>query len=325
MLAIVEWIQLRCIVCAHWSFSSYSDMYYICFYATTIEKNSYAAALWWTKLKTRNLHVLMMRSRRQWMMQQWRQRYLLYEYTWQEPCSKRMIMHYPHLIGRVKHEPRHLLDDIIAYLFFPPLTTTTMSGSDIRDILQLGKPSESSGIKKAKLPTERRPGTLLWHTHTDHPLLTAWTNTDGISRELYSLIGSAPSVALLKPTYKAKFNVKKKATPWYVTYLARPLPMATLVAHVGVHLGCSSRFQTMRDRTTLHCSTGSRQLTPTKVVCMESNMHHSLSYALLVSIPICIYREAWCRDRVFRWWIWEVFGRYEKTAYMVGVIVMIRL
>ncbi|KAJ8658272.1 hypothetical protein O0I10_005955 [Lichtheimia ornata] len=69
-----------------------------------------------------------------------------------------------------------------------------MSGSDIRDILQLGKPSESSGIKKAKLPTERRP--------------------DGISRELYSLIGSAPSVALLKPTYKAKFNVKKKATPW---------------------------------------------------------------------------------------------------------------
>ncbi|CDH56814.1 dna methyltransferase 1 associated protein 1 [Lichtheimia corymbifera JMRC:FSU:9682] len=69
-----------------------------------------------------------------------------------------------------------------------------MSGSDIRDILQLGKPSESSGIKKAKQPTERRP--------------------DGISRELYSLIGNAPSVALLKPTYKAKFNVKKKATPW---------------------------------------------------------------------------------------------------------------
>lgn len=39
-----------------------------------------------------------------------------------------------------------------------------MSGSDIRDILQLGKPSESSGIKKAKQPAERRPGTTFYST-----------------------------------------------------------------------------------------------------------------------------------------------------------------
>lgn len=87
-------------------------------------------------------------------------------------------MHYPHLIGRVKHVPRHLLDDIIAYLFFPPLpTTTTMSGSDIRDILQLGKPSESSGIKKAKQPTERRPGTLLRHTQNGSPFIDSIDKT----------------------------------------------------------------------------------------------------------------------------------------------------
>ncbi|KAI9317671.1 hypothetical protein BX666DRAFT_1657245 [Dichotomocladium elegans] len=69
-----------------------------------------------------------------------------------------------------------------------------MSGSDVRDILQLGKASESSGPKRPKQPNERRP--------------------DGISRELYSLIGSAPSVALVKPAFKAKFTAKKKATPW---------------------------------------------------------------------------------------------------------------
>ncbi|KAI9258936.1 hypothetical protein BDA99DRAFT_514573 [Phascolomyces articulosus] len=70
-----------------------------------------------------------------------------------------------------------------------------MSGSDIRDILQLGKPStEASNLRRLNKPAERRP--------------------DGISRELYSLIGGAPPVALVRPTYKTKFNVKKKATPW---------------------------------------------------------------------------------------------------------------
>lgn len=39
---------------------------------------------------------------------------------------------------------------------------------------------------------------------------------DGISRELYSLIGGAPPVAFVKPTFKAKFKSKKKAAPWYV-------------------------------------------------------------------------------------------------------------
>lgn len=38
---------------------------------------------------------------------------------------------------------------------------------------------------------------------------------DGISRELYSLIGGAPPVAFVKPTFKSKFKTKKKATPWY--------------------------------------------------------------------------------------------------------------
>lgn len=90
-----------------------------------------------------------------------------------------------------------------------------MSGSDIRDILQLGKPSESSGIKKAKQPAERRPGTTFYSTpYWIDTFIDSIRQLDGISRELYSLIGSAPSVALLKPTYKAKFNVKKKATPW---------------------------------------------------------------------------------------------------------------
>lgn len=52
-----------------------------------------------------------------------------------------------------------------------------MSGSDIRDILQLGKPSESSGIKKAKQPAERRPGTTFYSTLLNrHPLLTAFDN-----------------------------------------------------------------------------------------------------------------------------------------------------
>ncbi|KAI8146957.1 hypothetical protein BJV82DRAFT_665062 [Fennellomyces sp. T-0311] len=72
-----------------------------------------------------------------------------------------------------------------------------MSGSDIRDILQLGKPSsDAANLRRLSKPAERRP--------------------DGISRELYSLIGGAPPAALVRPTYKAKFNVKKKATPWQV-------------------------------------------------------------------------------------------------------------
>lgn len=67
-----------------------------------------------------------------------------------------------------------------------------MSSSDIRDILQIGAAAEPAQ-KKQKV-AEKRP--------------------DGISRELYSLIGGAPPVAFVKPTYKAKYQTKKKATPW---------------------------------------------------------------------------------------------------------------
>lgn len=39
--------------------------------------------------------------------------------------------------------------------------------------------------------------------------------TEGISRELYSLIGGAPPIAFIKPNYKAKLSFQQKATPWY--------------------------------------------------------------------------------------------------------------
>ncbi|RUP45175.1 LOW QUALITY PROTEIN: hypothetical protein BC936DRAFT_148522 [Jimgerdemannia flammicorona] len=65
-----------------------------------------------------------------------------------------------------------------------------MNGNDIRDILQITKPSESA--KKLKQPeSQRKP--------------------DGISRELFSLIGGAPPLSLVKPAYKAKPILKKKA------------------------------------------------------------------------------------------------------------------
>lgn len=45
-------------------------------------------------------------------------------------------------------------------------------------------------------------------------------NTDAchiamVSRDLYSLIGGAPPIAFVKPTFKAKYNDKKKAAAWY--------------------------------------------------------------------------------------------------------------
>ncbi|KAH8550498.1 hypothetical protein BGW37DRAFT_66577 [Umbelopsis sp. PMI_123] len=68
-----------------------------------------------------------------------------------------------------------------------------MSGSDIRDILQIGKPSEPAP-RKLKQAVEKKP--------------------EGISRELYSLIGGAPPIAFIKPNYKAKLSFQQKATPW---------------------------------------------------------------------------------------------------------------
>lgn len=38
---------------------------------------------------------------------------------------------------------------------------------------------------------------------------------DGLSRELYSLIGGAPPIAFIKPNYKAKLSFQQKAVPWY--------------------------------------------------------------------------------------------------------------
>ncbi|KAI8988980.1 hypothetical protein BDB01DRAFT_783917 [Pilobolus umbonatus] len=74
-----------------------------------------------------------------------------------------------------------------------------MSGQDIRDILQITKSTET---KKVKTTAEKRP--------------------EGISRELYSLIGGAPPVAFVKPIYKAKFQTKKKATPWVWSSFTNP-------------------------------------------------------------------------------------------------------
>ncbi|KAL4208140.1 swr complex subunit [Rhizopus azygosporus] len=68
-----------------------------------------------------------------------------------------------------------------------------MSSSDIRDILQISPPKEPIQ-KKPKPATEKRP--------------------EGISRELYQLIGGAPPVAFVKPTFKSKFQTNKRATPW---------------------------------------------------------------------------------------------------------------
>ncbi|CAO3638748.1 unnamed protein product [Cunninghamella blakesleeana] len=77
-----------------------------------------------------------------------------------------------------------------------------MSGSDIRDILQIAKPNGSQQSRKNKQPTEKRP--------------------EGFSRELYSLIGGTPPVAFVQPTYKAKVNLKKKATPWVLQSFNNP-------------------------------------------------------------------------------------------------------
>ncbi|ORX60535.1 hypothetical protein DM01DRAFT_1332683 [Hesseltinella vesiculosa] len=78
-----------------------------------------------------------------------------------------------------------------------------MSGSDIRDILEIGKPTANDNVpRKAKPTIEKRP--------------------EGISRELYSLIGGPPPASLLQPTYKAKFTTKKKAVPWALHSFTNP-------------------------------------------------------------------------------------------------------
>ncbi|KAG1449011.1 hypothetical protein G6F56_008776 [Rhizopus delemar] len=66
------------------------------------------------------------------------------------------------------------------------------SSADIREILQISPPKEPIQKPPTK-PIEKRP--------------------DGISRELYQLIGGAPPVAFVKPTLKSRLN-KQRVTPW---------------------------------------------------------------------------------------------------------------
>ncbi|KAL1915292.1 uncharacterized protein VTP21DRAFT_6750 [Calcarisporiella thermophila] len=69
------------------------------------------------------------------------------------------------------------------------------SGNDVREILELPRSATSTPKPRSNRPEkEKKP--------------------DGISRELYQLIGGAPPVALIKPTYKAKPNLKKRAVSW---------------------------------------------------------------------------------------------------------------
>ncbi|KAI8369371.1 uncharacterized protein BYT42DRAFT_503112 [Radiomyces spectabilis] len=85
-----------------------------------------------------------------------------------------------------------------------------MSGSDIRDILQIEKPTEPV-VRRLKQPVEKRP--------------------EGISRELYSLIGGTPSVAFVQPAFRGKFNVKKKALPWVLHPFTNPARADELTLH----------------------------------------------------------------------------------------------
>ncbi|KAI9259040.1 hypothetical protein BY458DRAFT_517582 [Sporodiniella umbellata] len=74
-----------------------------------------------------------------------------------------------------------------------------MSSADIRDILQISTPKETLNKPKS---TEKRP--------------------EGLSRELYQLIGSVPPVTLVKPTLRSKLYNKQKATPWVEHTFSNP-------------------------------------------------------------------------------------------------------
>lgn len=87
-----------------------------------------------------------------------------------------------------------------------------MSGSDIRDILQIG-PATEPIQKKSKAPAEKRPGKKKMKKKKKVYCIDS-KRVEGISRELFSLIGGAPPVAFVKPTFKSKFKTKKKVTPW---------------------------------------------------------------------------------------------------------------
>ncbi|GAA96767.1 uncharacterized protein L969DRAFT_90693 [Mixia osmundae IAM 14324] len=71
-----------------------------------------------------------------------------------------------------------------------------MSASDVRDILQIPRAGPSAPVQPLRLPKkEKRP--------------------DGITRELYALIGdNAPSLALAKPKMKGKPRMQRKVAKW---------------------------------------------------------------------------------------------------------------
>ncbi|KAI8971919.1 hypothetical protein BDF20DRAFT_707962 [Mycotypha africana] len=98
-----------------------------------------------------------------------------------------------------------------------------MSSSDIRDILQIG-PSTEQPQRKYK-QAEKRPGKFASNMFFENYrsfLLKISNIIEGISRELYSLIGGAPPVAFVKPTFNSKFQIKKKATPWVYRSFTNP-------------------------------------------------------------------------------------------------------
>ncbi|KAI7874500.1 hypothetical protein K492DRAFT_240809 [Lichtheimia hyalospora FSU 10163] len=57
------------------------------------------------------------------------------------------------------------------------------------------------------------------------------TDAAMVSRDLYSLIGGAPPIAFVKPTFKAKYNDKKKAASWVQQSFTNPARTDDLTLH----------------------------------------------------------------------------------------------
>ncbi|KAI9253863.1 hypothetical protein BDA99DRAFT_165657 [Phascolomyces articulosus] len=53
-------------------------------------------------------------------------------------------------------------------------------------------------------------------------LISSTKQSDSISRDIYALAGGAPPIAFVKPTFKAKYNTKQKATPWIQQSFTNP-------------------------------------------------------------------------------------------------------
>jgi hypothetical protein len=108
------------------------------------------------------------------------------------------------------------------------------SGADLRDILAL--PPSSNPAAPRKVPKAPKP--------------------DGISRELYSLIGDhAPSLAAVqraKPKLKQKPDLGRGKVRWWVTTTIFPYALIKWYAGSGVH------FRTVRGRTDYDWDIGKR-------------------------------------------------------------------